>query len=195
VVANTLLLVVSACFDVHGFGPTPANASLEKGIIYVQPSFHFANTLLLDIEVLKTDLDHIAAGGFVNVGLRVSWGELMSSWDSATHTATFNEASCTKLGDVAAELLKRKLRLIVNTHLLDTVPQGVEGATFVNQSSVVDANGVHGPVRVCRQKSTLEDAIGSHAFSLDASKRVTNGILRGRPLLLPVHPVNYDQTL
>ena len=89
------MLVVAACFSVHGFGPAPASATFEKGIIYVQPSFHFANTLLLDMEVFRKDMDHIAASGFVNVGLRVSWGELMSSWDPATHTATFNEAHYT----------------------------------------------------------------------------------------------------
>jgi hypothetical protein len=37
-------------------------------------------------------------------------------------------------------------------------------------------------VRVFRQKFTLEDAIGSHACSLEASMRVTNGIPLGRPL-------------
>jgi len=126
--------------------PPPPQQDFEKGIIYVQPSYHFANTLDLDINVMSTDLDKIAASGFANVGLRVSWGELMSSWDSATHTATYNDDSCTKIGAIAAELQKRKLRLIVNTHLLDTVPEGVEGARFVNQSHQVDANGVPGPV-------------------------------------------------
>jgi hypothetical protein len=52
-----------------------------------------------------------------------------------------------------------------------------------------------GTVLVFRQKSTLEDAIGSHACSLKASMRVTNGIPLGRPLLLPVRTVNCVQTL
>jgi hypothetical protein len=38
-----------------------------------------------------------------------------------------------------------------------------------------------GTVRVFRQKFTLEDAIGSHACSLQANMRVTNGISLGRP--------------
>ena len=42
---------------------------------------------------------------------------------------------------------------------------------------------------------TLEDAIGSHACSLEASRRVTNVIPLGRPLFLPVHTVNCFQTL
>jgi hypothetical protein len=88
-----------------GFGPSPS--SLEKGIIYVQPSYHFANTLLLDIEVMKKDFDNIKASGFTNVGLRVSWGELMSNWDNVSRTAIYNNASCTKLGDIAAECGKR----------------------------------------------------------------------------------------
>jgi hypothetical protein len=40
-----------------------------------------------------------------------------------------------------------------------------------------------GTVRVFRQKFTLEDAIGSHACSLQANMRVTNGIPLGSPLL------------
>jgi hypothetical protein len=50
-------------------------------------------------------------------------------------------------------------------------------------------------VRVYRQKFTLEDAIGSHACSLEASRRVTNGIPLGCSLFLPVHTVNCVQTL
>jgi hypothetical protein len=52
-----------------------------------------------------------------------------------------------------------------------------------------------GAVRVSRQKCTLEDAIGPHACSLQASRRVTNDIPLGRPLFLPVHTVNCVQTL
>jgi hypothetical protein len=50
-------------------------------------------------------------------------------------------------------------------------------------------------VRVFRQKFPLEDAIGSHACSLDADMRVTNGISLGSSLLLPVHTVICVQTL
>ena len=55
-----------------------APPALERGIIYVQPSYHYTNTLLLDLGVMANDLDTIRAAGFTNVGLRVSWGELMS---------------------------------------------------------------------------------------------------------------------
>jgi hypothetical protein len=50
-------------------------------------------------------------------------------------------------------------------------------------------------VRVFGQKLTLEDAIVSHACSLEASRHVTNGIPLGCSLLLPVHTVNCVQTL
>jgi hypothetical protein len=50
-------------------------------------------------------------------------------------------------------------------------------------------------VRVFRHKFTLEDANGSHACSLEASRRVTNGIPLGCPLFLPVGIVNFVQTL
>jgi hypothetical protein len=38
------------------------------------------------------------------------------------------------------------------------------------------------------KKSALEDAIGSHACSLEANMRVTNGIPLGSPLPLPLPP-------
>jgi hypothetical protein len=56
-------------------------------------------------------------------------------------------------------------------------------------------------VRVFRQISTLEDAIGSHASSLshacslEANMRVTNGIPLGKFTLLPVDTVNCVATL
>jgi hypothetical protein len=46
-----------------------------------------------------------------------------------------------------------------------------------------------------QQKFTLEDAIGSHACSLEANTRVTNGIPLGSSLLLPVDTVYCIQTL
>jgi hypothetical protein len=54
----------------------------------------------------------------------------------------------------------------------------------------------HGTVRDFRQGFTLSrSAIGSHACSLHANMRVTNGISLGSPLLLPVDTVNCVQTL
>jgi hypothetical protein len=52
-----------------------------------------------------------------------------------------------------------------------------------------------GTVRVFLQKFTLEDAIGSHACSLQANMHATNGIPLGSSLLLPVCTVNCVQTL
>jgi hypothetical protein len=46
-----------------------------------------------------------------------------------------------------------------------------------------------------QQNFTLEDAIGSHACSLEANKRVTNGIPHGCSLLLPVGTAICVQTL
>jgi hypothetical protein len=50
-------------------------------------------------------------------------------------------------------------------------------------------------VRVFWQNFTLEDAIGSHACSLQANMRVANGIPFGCSLLLPVDTVNCVRTL
>jgi hypothetical protein len=52
-----------------------------------------------------------------------------------------------------------------------------------------------GTVRAFRQKCTLEDVIGSHACSLEANIRVTNGIPLGSSLLLPFDTVNCVHTL
>jgi hypothetical protein len=83
------------------------------------------------------------------------------------------------------------------------VSEDVAGATFmaigsaapeivINMIAVVRSVGT---VPVFRQKFTLEDAIVSHACSaVEASKRVTNDIPLGWPLLLPVHTVNSVQT-
>ena len=132
---SLLLLLATVAVPTAGTAePTPASA-LEKGIIYVKPSYHFASTLLLDLDVLRKDLDVIKAQGFVNVGLRTSWGEIMSKWDGESGEPTWNEASCSKLADIAAECAKRGLRLIFNTHLRDTVPEGVEGAQLVNHTA------------------------------------------------------------
>jgi hypothetical protein len=46
-----------------------------------------------------------------------------------------------------------------------------------------------------RQKFALDDAVGSHACSLEANMRVTHDIPLGCPLLLPVSTVNFVQTL
>jgi hypothetical protein len=50
-------------------------------------------------------------------------------------------------------------------------------------------------VRVYWRGFALEDVIGSHARSLEASKRVTNSTHLGCSFLLPVGTANYVQTL
>jgi hypothetical protein len=56
-------------------------------------------------------------------------------------------------------------------------------------SYFIRCNEVRPTVRVCRQKFTLEDAIGSHTCS-EAIMRVTNNIHPGCPHVLPVGTVN-----
>jgi hypothetical protein len=62
---------------------------------------------------------------------------------------------------------------------------------FLTMDSVVLGLAASGcdccTVRVFRQIFPLEDAIRSHACSLEASRRVPNGIPLGSPLLLPFH--------
>jgi glucose/arabinose dehydrogenase len=73
------------------------------------------------------------------------------------------------------------------------LPYGHSGRTIfvVAEYETVGMGAVH----IFRQKFALEDAIGSHACSLEASMRVTNGIPLGCSLLLSVHTVNCVQTL
>ena len=54
-----LLLLLGVASPAVATAPA-AKLDLEKGIIYVQPSYHFASTLQLDLEVLRRDLDTIA---------------------------------------------------------------------------------------------------------------------------------------
>jgi hypothetical protein len=69
------------------------------------------------------------------------------------------------------------------------------GSNEYQQCSSYGVTSLRCAVRVFRQKVTIDDAIGSHACSLEASRHVDNGIPLGCPLLLPVHTLNYVQTL
>jgi para-nitrobenzyl esterase len=63
------------------------------------------------------------------------------------------------------------------------------------EAVLLGSNLNEGTVRVFRQKSTCEDAIGSHACLLEAKMCVTNGIPRESSLLLLVDTVNCLATL
>jgi hypothetical protein len=63
--------------------------------------------------------------------------------------------------------------------------QTLKAVHWKNQQSWMVAQGT---VRIFEQDFALEDAIGSHACSLEANMRVTNGIPLGSPLLLPLSP-------
>jgi hypothetical protein len=54
--------------------------------------------------------------------------------------------------------------------------------------------GACSTVRVFRQEFALEDAIGSHACSLEVNIRVNNGIPLGSPLFLTVFIINHVKT-
>ena len=114
--------------------------SVEKGVIYVQPSYHYMNTLRLDLDVLKHDLDRIAQNNFTNIGLRTNWGELMSRWDPVAKQPTWNTSACDALAAIAAETQQRGLKLIFNTQF-GSVPQGIDGAEYVPLGPP-DSNGV-----------------------------------------------------
>jgi hypothetical protein len=127
------------------------------------------------------------------------------------HTArSFTDDATPLLTDDAAPLLTDDVTGSFTEDLAAPVLLGfgldVDGAKLsLTFDEVIDAATVDptlftiqatkGTVRVFRQKSTLEDAIGSHACSLEASRRVTNGIPLGSSLFLPVHTVNCVQTL
>jgi hypothetical protein len=58
----------------------------------------------------------------------------------------------------------------------------------------VDSNLSMCTVRVFRQNFALEDAIGSHACSIEANMRVTNGIPLGESADLIVVIINHVET-
>jgi hypothetical protein len=91
------------------------------------------------------------------------------------------------------DALTNSLQVLVKDYTDAFEPSGWEAVKcFAVRTKVAVFNCT---VRVFRQKFTLEDAIGSHACSLEASRRVTIGIPLGSPLFLPVHTVNCVQTL
>jgi hypothetical protein len=67
------------------------------------------------------------------------------------------------------------------------------GREFLNESIFFAASG--GTVRVFRQHSAIDDAIGSHACWLEANMRVPDGIPLRSSLLVPACTVNCVQTL
>jgi hypothetical protein len=78
--------------------------------------------------------------------------------------------------DLADFIAKHTVIPVMNQKFLAL--QIVNGLTYLHAA---------GTVRVFRRKSMIEDAIGSHACSLQASRRVTNGIPLGCPSLSPVY--------
>ena len=128
---SLLLLFALSCScmasTVAGFGP----GTLEKGMIYVQPSYHYTNNLELDLAVLERDLVELEKAKFKNLGLRVSWGDIMPAWDPSTKTPTYNETTCARLGAIAEAATSHGMKLIFNMHLVDTVPRGIQGSYFV----------------------------------------------------------------
>jgi glutathionyl-hydroquinone reductase len=92
-------------------------------------------------------------------------------------------------------LFDKKTKRVVSNESADIVRM------FAMQSGAFDESRLHeidalnarvyqdinnGTVRVFRQRFALEDAIGSHACSLEASNRVTNAIPLGCPLPLTI---------
>ena len=51
-----LALLVTHVHGAVAFGP---GKPLEKGMIYVQPSYHYSNNLKLDLAVLRTYTAHV----------------------------------------------------------------------------------------------------------------------------------------
>eukprot|EP00041_Stephanoeca_diplocostata_P006110 m.75669 g.75669 ORF g.75669 m.75669 type:complete len:468 (+) comp16182_c0_seq2:79-1482(+) len=107
-----------------------ASDTLQRGVIYVQPSFHFTNTLSMDLEQANQDFAVIASKGFGHIGLRVAWGSLMTEWNEATQTATWNETNCQRLGLIGELAGNHSMKLIFNTHLKEIVPRNIDGAVF-----------------------------------------------------------------
>jgi hypothetical protein len=94
------------------------------------------------------------------------------------------------------EFMTRLLNLIEENNVAAPAPieqrwtSASSSAMSINSDVAADSTlgGRVGTVLVFRQDFALEDAIGSHACSLEANMRVTNGIPLGSPLPLPLPP-------
>jgi hypothetical protein len=111
------------------------------------------------------------------------YGPVNRFWFDGTSDFTGNK---TALWDTIYETIRTVSPATMITSYRGDVCSAQEGKTLYTNS---------GTVRVFRQQFTLEDAIGSHACSLEANTRVTNGIPLGFLLFLPVHIVKCVQTL
>jgi mannan endo-1,4-beta-mannosidase len=81
-------------------------------------------------------------------------------------------------------------RMILQEWGVTGINSTAQAVAFAKTAAVAAKHGVPqlfwGTVHVFRQDFALEDVIGSHACSLEANMRVTNGIPLGSPLLLPL---------
>eukprot|EP00039_Didymoeca_costata_P010037 m.134121 g.134121 ORF g.134121 m.134121 type:complete len:455 (+) comp14689_c0_seq1:46-1410(+) len=111
--------------------------NLLRGVIYVQPSYHYTNTLQMSLSQADSDFQKIGADGkqFVHLGLRVSWGDLMTHWNGTTSTPTWNETNCKRLGELEQLAGKHGMKLIFNCHLKEHVPTGISGILLAPNST------------------------------------------------------------
>ena len=136
-----LAAVVLGFLGVDGELMAPKFTEFERGIVYEQRSYFWINTRDMDVTVAERDFQAVAAKGFKNAGLRVSWGDVMMKWDPATSTPTYNESYCTKLAQLAGIAEKNGMRLIFNVHLKENVPEGTPGAVW--KAGYTDIYGVN----------------------------------------------------
>jgi hypothetical protein len=110
------------------------------------------------------------------------------------YTATAEEAVAAAMNDGGCDL---DSGAYYYRNVMSAVSQGLLTRATVNRAlhRTIKLRFQLGTVRVFRQKVILDDAIGSHACSLEANMRLTNGIPLGSPFLLPVGTVNCVQTL
>jgi hypothetical protein len=112
---------------------------------------------------------------------RWAWGQ---NWDFATGVGLTiaNDTNSVQIDTKAFDVNFEKLLALGYRDLKFPVP----ACTYGGSCSIDSAGGINPnatcTVRVCRQNFALEDAIGSHAFSLEANMRATNAIPLGSTL-------------
>jgi CD109 antigen len=152
------------------------NAAIAKTVDYllkVVPSTAYSSALITYTLVKAGESDATSVAAMVT---KVAPLWLKSSVPEEAPTNAWSYCYMTPSADV--ETVAYALLVLVEADELD---DAYAASKWLAES--------RGTVLYFRHRFTLEDAIGSHACSREASRRVTNGIPFGCPLLLPVGTV------
>tara|TARA_Y100000310_G_scaffold321043_1_gene378142 strand:- start:3988 stop:5697 length:1710 start_codon:yes stop_codon:yes gene_type:complete len=134
----------------------------SKGIVYTQPSYYHSNFDQLDMVVLEDDFEEFSSR-FDVVGIWIDWGDIMTSWDSQTKTATYNGMFEEKLQNIVDLADFYGLSVIFNIKSSTfSVPEGIQDTKWIN--SFVDEGGIMHPGYLGHSWDILTDENKKEAY-------------------------------